>query len=243
MARNTTLANALLMLKGELGYVLTANVATAQDQELYTLLDNKQKWLAGEYDWQFLNSSQNFVTVGAGVGNRYQTLPTGLNYERPVKVSAFWGTIERDVAYGIGQTEYNTFPSGDGNVAVRATDPIMRWDIYSETQFEVWPIPVTQQILRFDGQRTLTDLKSGGSSYVTSATLDLDDLMVVYFAAAAKLAAGGKPNAQQMLGMAQDRLNKVRGAYPVRSRVTSLNSYDGERRPIRTASMIIVAQG
>ena len=49
MSRGTKLADALVMLKGELGISTAVSTGTGSDSELMSLLDTQQKWLAGEY--------------------------------------------------------------------------------------------------------------------------------------------------------------------------------------------------
>jgi len=61
-------------------------------------------------------------------------------------------------------------------------------------------------------------LKNGGASYVTSQTLDLDDLLVVLYAAAELLMRSKQADAQMKLSMAEARFNYLRAAYPTRRR-------------------------
>lgn len=219
MARNTTLANALLMLKGEVGDSLVSGVAAAADQTYYTLLDNKQKWLASEWDWPFLRTRVDIaVTAGALDGDRYYTLPTTINFDRPVKVSVLSNSYWHPIEFGIGEKEYNQYSSGDGAVAAVQSYPVQRWDwkAGSDTQIEVWPLASEAQTLRFEGQALPGTLKTG-SAYDPSAALDLDDLLVVYFVAAQVLAREKQEDSKIKLAMAEQRLNRVRAGYPQRS--------------------------
>lgn len=238
MARNTTLANATTMLKGELGISQASGVQTATDTELYTLIDNRQKWLSSEYDWPFLKERVD-ITVPAGTGDssRYHTLPTTLNFERPVVVTSAYQTFWHPVEFGISELDYNSIPSGDGGTTARQMDPIQRWDWKAgdKTKIEVWPLPSTQQTLRFEGQKVLTDLKNGGASYVTSQQLDLDDLLVVLFASATWLARMKKQDAKLKLAEAQNRLNYLRSSYPSRTNSFVMGSGRSDGRPIKKA--------
>ncbi len=216
MARNNTLANVLLMLKGELGYALTPGVATAQDQELYTLIDNKQRWLSSDWSWPFLEKRSD-IAVAGGIGSRYQTAPTDINFERPVNVQTLWNTFWRPVIYGIEMPEYNALSSGDGGVPIKQLDPIQRWRWNSETQIEIWPLPNQAQTLRFIGDRPLTSLKTAGV-YDPATTLDLDDLMIVLYVAAEKLALMKKANAELKLTMAETHANRVKASYASKRR-------------------------
>src|SRR5437867_2110299 len=128
MPRGTTLANALLMLKAELGYSLTANVATADDQQLYRLIDSEQKRLAADYDWPFLK-----VRGDANVAGRNTALPVTVVFERPVRVFRKYNNFWEPIEGGIGEHEYNLIDS-DTN---EKQDPIQRWQLNSDgTNFE-----------------------------------------------------------------------------------------------------------
>ena len=234
MSRNSTLANALLLLKGEIGLSLTALVNVAQDSELYTLLDTKQQWLADKYEWPFLET-RGSVTITAGEGGRYGTFPTTLRAEKLSDVSVLFNERWQPVTYGIGNDEYNTFSSGDGSVAVQAQDPIMKWRLYGTTQFEIWPIASSAQTVRFTGQATLTSLKAA-SVYSDTTTLDLDDILVVLFAAAEKLSRMKKTDAAQKLAMAEDRLNTLRSNYPGKDQMVVFGG-SSDRRPIQRVSV------
>lgn len=208
------------MLKGELGVSLTAGVATAGDQEFYTLIDDTQKWLASEYDWPFLRSQADIaVAGGTGDATRYPTAPTTINFERPVKVETLWSTYWHPVDFGIGTDQYNQLSSGDGGVAVKQLNPIQRWDwkTNDSTKLEIWPLPTDAQTLRFRGQAILASLKDGSGAFDSTKTLDLDDLLVVLFAAAGKLARMRKEDSRYVLSKAEARLNRLKASYPVKS--------------------------
>jgi len=228
MARGNTLTNVLAMVKAELAYSLTSGVATAQDQELYSLIDGKQQWLAGEYDWPFLHTSAD-VTASS----RYATLPTTIDYARLFNVWVFWSNYWKPLEYGIDEIQYNALSSGDVVAAV-PRDPIMRWSYKSDgASFEVWPVPVTSQTVRFTGVRTLTTLKSGGV-YSGAATLDLDDQMIVLFVAAEKLARIKPEQAKLKLDLANQRIRTMRATAQVKSRITDLvpNENENQRRVV-----------
>lgn len=212
MARNTPLARALQLLKGELGYALLPGTASAADSELYILIEERQKWLASEFDWPFLSEK---AEVNLVAGTRFYTLPTTLNFERPVKVDCLFNSIWHCVDYGISVHNYNALASGDG-VTAQAQDPVYAWRYQEgdDTMFEVWPVPASAQTLRFQGQRTLTNLRKTEEgmefNFSTVATLDLDDTLVVLFAAAEKLARMEKADAKAKLALAEQRFARLR---------------------------------
>src|SRR5436190_21216468 len=98
MPRGQTLANVLLLVKSELGYSLTANVAVADDQQLYHLIDNEQNRLASEYDWPFLERRSDVVVIA---GQRNANIPANIVFERPIVVEKLSSTLWCPLIYGI----------------------------------------------------------------------------------------------------------------------------------------------
>jgi len=246
MSRGTTLVNLRNMLLAEIGDSNTPN--TTRTLELNTLLSNKQKWLASEYSWPFLEQRWD---QNVNSGQQYPTLPTvnddalgetvAINFERPVLAEVFWNQVYDEIFYGIGSEEYNFM-----NFALQQqTDPIQRWRFRTDTSeatapdtFEVWPVPVTPQTVRFTGQRALTTLTAD------SDKADLDDMLLVYFAAAEILSRAKQMDSQLKLAMAKQRLEKLRGAYPVRTQEVVLGQGRKDfREQRRIVPMIIVAHG
>ena len=213
------------MLKAEVGQSINA-AYTQKDTIFNTLLSDMQKWLAGEYDWPFLEDRWDTALLATG---RYYNNPTNaqvsgantnINFERPVNAMTKWNQTWQDVEYGIGADEYNYVDSDQGETQ----DPVQRWRMASEAKFEVWPVPASSltQTLRIEGQRAMDALTADAD------TADLDDMLIVYFAAANLLANAGAKNAQIMLGAAQQRLARLRGAYPARTRQYIIGGGDGK---------------
>ncbi len=234
MPIGTTLANVLLMLKAELGYNLTAGVATADDQQLYRLVDNEQKRLASDYDWPRLDK---YADVAAAATTRNLTLPTSIVFERPVRVERKFNTLWSDIKHGILDTDYNVVDSDLG----RMMDPIQKWRLNSDgTTFEIWPIPSTDQTVRFHGQRPLSTLLAAGV-YDPTKTLDLDDLLVVLFVAANRLKRMKQADGDVMMARAQQRLQMLRASGPsITQRETILGGGEASERPRRNVGLTIV---
>jgi hypothetical protein len=112
---------------------------------------------------------------------------------------------------------------------------------HDEGDFEVWPLPVTAQIIRFTAKRNVGPLRNNGT-YDDTKTLDLDDLLVVYFSAAERLARLKQADAPAKLQLAQERMRVVRATYPSRTRKVVLGSdkYDG---PVRRVVPIVTVAG
>lgn len=240
MPRGTTLAKALAMLKGELGTLTNTSIAPATDLELQLLIDNTQLLLADTYDWPFLNTRSD-VAVTAGVldANRFYDFPETLNLERPVKAETLWGNRWHTLDFGIDSEQFNAYSSGDGDVAAVQTDPIARWGWRPDdaTQFEVWPLPATSTTVRFSGQRKVDSLATASGGVLTftqTDILELDDLLVVLFAATDKLARMKKTDASLKQSKAEQRLGMVRASYNSKNPTFSLTpGSKPERRLIK----------
>jgi len=246
MARGTTLANLRAMVLAEIGDYNSPN--TTRQGEINTLLSDKQKWLGSEYSWPFL---EQFWDQPVGANTQYPAFPTvndsglgetvAINFERPVLVQTFWNQIYLDMDYGIGSEEYNYL-----NFALQQqSDPIQRWRFRTDTSetvspdtFEVWPVPVTPQTVRFTGQRTMLTLTAN------SDKADLDDMLLVYFVAGEMLLRSKQEDGNLKLGLAKQRLEKLRGAYPVRTQDVILGQGRQQfREQRRIVPMVIVAHG
>lgn len=209
MARLTTLANLLLQLKAQLGVVTGT---TANDGLYAQLLSDKQKWLAGEYDWPFLQDRFDCVIPP---GTRYNSFPTldnegvtsAMNLERPYTVEVFWNNVWSELQYDISSEEFNYLNSDQAGVI---QDPIQRWRWSEEGQFEIWPVNATSQVVRFTGQRALDNLGA------PTDTADLDDMLIVLSVAAEILQRNKQPDAETKGKLAMERLRAVRANYPTR---------------------------
>lgn len=222
MARGTTLTELLAMTKAHMGASLT--VGTSMDAALYRLLASKQKWLASEWDWDFLETRYGVTTVA---GTRYYTLPVGLNYDRPIKVEIQQNSRWHELQYGIGAKEYNFLDSDAG-----VTSSIcLNWQFYGGTagapQYELWPIPDAVATVRFTGQANLGVLAAG------SDTCTLDDELLALSVAADQLVALKQPDAQVKAAMAQQRLQRLRANLPTGSAQTVMRGGDNGRRRLR----------
>jgi len=208
MARNTQLSVLLTMLQAQLDSAITA--APQNQSSLFQLLSDEQKWLAGQYDWPFLEDRFDLL---APAGSRYLPFPTvdnegntiAMNLERPYKVEVFWTNYWNPLAYGIGSEQYNYLNSDQpGNVQ----DPIQNWRWSGENQVELWPINTTAQVVRFTGQRVLDPLVS------STDTADLDDQLIVLSLSWKQLKKKKQDNWDAIKKMFDDRLASIRGNYP-----------------------------
>lgn len=202
MARGTTLLVLRTMLKGEIGHNLQSGVATAQDAELNQILSDIQQWLWNKHLWYFLYTHED---IAAAISTRYYTNPSTVSLDKPTQVESKWGNIWYPVDYGIHGEQYIQSDPDRSQVL----DPIRRWQVYSSTQIEVWPVPATAQTLRFWGTRILTGFKTAGA-FDDTKTADLDDLLIVYYAAAEKLKRMKQADWQDKLAKGQELYNDLR---------------------------------
>ncbi len=241
MPRGTTLANARAMLKAEIGDYAGTNAVS--DAARNVQMSNMQKWFASEYDWPFL---EHEWPSPVSAGSQFLTMPATdkrgmsatINFERGVLVERLYNNLYVPLDYGIGADEYNIYDYlRDG----KAMDPIQRWkfstntvDTANSNQYEVWPVPVTAQTVRFTGQRKLLALSSD------SDTLDMDDMLIVLSVAAMILMRNGTSDAQMMSQRAQRTLERLRAHYPTYDRTIILGG-GGHRHEKRRLVGIAVA--
>jgi hypothetical protein len=204
MARNVQLLQLVLMLREEINRAPNVNVGVDDLPSLKNKLARVQETLYDEYDWPFLRQVFPYKPLSAGV--QYYDFPTGLNVQRVERLDVWFGNLPRELERGISFEQYAVYNS---NIGVTA-DPALRWDVRwtgSTEQFEIWPIPAsnTAQNVQFIGIRNLRPLIADDD------VADLDDQLIVLFAAAELLAKQGAQSAGEILKMAQARLLRMKG--------------------------------
>lgn len=244
MARNTPLSTLLRMLKAAVGDSLT--IGTQADSLYQQRLSDKQQWLAGEYDFPFLKDRWD---VPVTTNDRFKAFPTTtvdgtanvvIAFERPVNVFVNWTNNWQEVKYGIDElTEFNNLNSDNNQPgwARQPNDPVQRWEFNGESQFEIWPIPVTRQTIRFVGQRALSALVA------PTDTADLDDQFLITSLAVDLLLKKKSADAQALLASAQQRFNALRACYPCRTRQIVLGGQLKDRMWRRRVPIVTVAGG
>lgn len=186
---------------------LSANVAhNVHDRDAQVnLLQRVQSWLWDEVAWPHLRVQRQ---VPLQEGQRYYDPPPELDIDRidivEVRIDSRW--------YKLGQgIEAEHFAAHDSDLDARAWPP-RRWQLHEGEQIEVWPIPdqngdvaTLEGMLRYTGIRRLSPLVKDDD------TADLDDRLLILFAAAERLAATGGKDAQIKLDLANKRLLRLRG--------------------------------
>lgn len=225
MARGTTLAVIVSMVKAEMMLDSDDTVSPGGDANLKAQISNQQKWLAQRYDWPFLTIERDINTVA---GTRYYDFPVtsmipDIELGRDVVGAHYWATLWYPVEKGITKVEYSFY----NPVLNQRCDPIRKWQFYRPVsgalQFEVWPLPATDGMFRLTGQKTLPVLAADGD------TAELDDLLIAQFTAAKMMARMGSKDAQAELAEANSTLNQLRAGYTAPNTRFSMNS--GQVRP------------
>ena len=162
------------------------------------------------WDWPFLRQRPQVTTVPL---QRFYTLPTNpsINYDRPHYCQVSWNQIWIPMEYGIRETDYNLVDST--TVPPQAVDPVQKWLITSATQFELWPVPVSSQIIQF------TSYNPTGALVNPTDPCVIDDLLLVLSVAAEELARRKTSDAPLMIQRANARLALLRAAGPTRDNV------------------------
>lgn len=183
----------------------STNVAVGVDdtQTLMTVIQRTQETLYDDFDWPHLRETFPAITLQAG--QRYYDLPTNLNYDRIETAAVRLSGMPIPFRRGIDFACYAAF---DSDADVRSS-PAQRYDIRSvdnKEQIEVWPIPADNvNSMQFTGIRKLRKLVDSND------VADLDDQLIVLFAASEILAHAEAPDASAKLKAGQARYARLEG--------------------------------
>jgi len=202
MARGKTLGELVNQLRIAARYDPNPALSQSMVPLFEQTLKDTQERLYDQFDWPFLKVRRD---KELSAGQRYYDIPADLNLERvqavDVKVGNFWQPVER----GITLDHYSAI---DSDLDARQ-DPVQRWDAVDtdgQLQIEVWPVPLSDGgILRFSGIRKLRPLVSQGDR------ADLDDQLIVLYAAGELMGGVKNPEAQLKLSQAKNRLETLQG--------------------------------
>lgn len=251
MARLTPLSTVRSQVKAECAKSLQST-STAQDGEINQVIFDSQMWLAKQYDWPFLKDRWD---VGIGPSSRYVAFPTQttaglnalINFERAGQLALFikWNNIWLDVVYGIREIEeFNYLDSDRGQVL----DPVQRWQFFDQSRFEIWPMNASGQTIRFIGQRMVTELRSSNLGVLPivwndAALCDIDDEIIMYFAAGRYMTAQNKPAlAKTFFELGDKAMAQVRSTYPVITKPPTIMGGSSEfgRQERRLVPLVLV---
>lgn len=204
MARGVSLGQLLEDVRAEVGHSLQPNLGKASRDVLIGMIQRVQKRLWEDYSWPHLKVTRD---IEIQAGQRYYDLPNDVVFERVERVETKHGDYWTKLHYGIGAAQYNQHDSDRG---VRSS-PIRRYDAYENNQIEFWPIPENNSdattgtdSIRIYGIRNLSPF------IATSDLADLDDQLIVLYAAAEVLTRQKQSDAQNKLAQAQAHYQRLK---------------------------------
>lgn len=197
MALGTTLAELVAALRAEIGASPSPSQGVNALAGYQQLIRRTQDRLHNDVAWSHLIIDADEALLP---GERYYSFQPTLDYLRITSVRRKFGATWQTVFEGIVPQYYNLI---DSDAGVRS-DPVQRWRHYLTGQYEVWPIPSTAQTLRFRGVGRLRALVAD------TDTADLDDTLIVLFAAARKLRDLKSESADSVLAEANSHLNRLK---------------------------------
>ena len=222
MARNTTLQVLLNDLRSESGHAISASMGKGTQEMMINLLTRVQKRLWDDFAWPFLQVKKD---ISIQAGSRYYDIPAGITLERVQKVSFKYGSIWEEIEYGISSNDYSAYDSDTGT----RSWPIQKYEAYGSSQIEVWPIPSDNAntttgdgLLRLEGTGNLSTFVS------LSDTADLDDQLIVLFAAGELLTRQKSPDAKAKMGQATAHYQRLRARLSKTSTIVMGSGSDNE---------------
>jgi hypothetical protein len=202
MARGKSLLSLIAQLRAETGRTQNVAVGVDEVENLKVILQRTQELLYEEYEWPHLRVQK---TIALSAGQRHYDLPAGLNFDRIQDVKLKYNSVYVDVERGIMLDDYSIY---DSNAATpERSFPVLKWDVRhtgSAEQIEVWPIPSQSATLYMFGTKIL------GNLIQEADTAELDDRLIVLFAAAEILARQKSNDAKNKLSQAERRLTMLR---------------------------------
>ncbi len=245
--RGQTASTVLSLLRVNIGDDPRPSVA--DDASMLALLVARQNELISRYAWDFLEdrweqavaAGQRFVPFPTQTAAAAEQIPlvVGINWDRPVVVEVFYIQYWQPVLKGITSKEYNFLNPNLG----QTQDPIQRWRRASNVDetgnpdtFEVWPVPVTAQTIRFTGLRNALPV------VVPDDVFDIDDQLLVYSVAADVLMMREKPQMTTLrLGQYHQRLQDLVSSYASSDRECFIGGRpNSSRNLIRTTPLVVV---
>jgi hypothetical protein len=207
MARNKTLISLLQDYRIEVGASSNpAHNSNARDAQV-AALQKAQERLWRKYDWPHLRV-RRFLDLQSGqryYDSRGAMLEDGtdaadLGLERLETIEVRWGEEWTPVCPGINAAQYSTY---DSDLDERSW-PVERWQVYEDEQIEIWPIPASNaDTTTLDGRLRLTGIRDLRPFVADDDRADLDDDLIVKYAALGSLTRSGSKNAQVVLDEAK----------------------------------------
>ena len=207
MARNRTLISLLTDYRIEVGASANpSHNSNARDAQVHAI-QQAQKRLWRKHDWPFLRV-ERYIDLQAGqryYDSRGAELADGtpaadLGLERLERIEVRWAQEWVTLGNGIGAAQYSTWDSDSGERGW----PVERWRVYEDEQIEIWPVPDTNANPKtLEGRLRLTGIRDLRTLVADSDRADLDDDLIVKWAAMQSLSRKGSKDAQVVLDEAK----------------------------------------
>lgn len=213
MARSKTLLKLLDDFRAECRLSLNPALNSQQRETQVKHLQRVQEWLYDDFDWPHLRVER---PIAPQAGQRYYALPDDIALERIQHLEIRWADQWRPLAAGIEPGHYAAFDSDAG----QTYDPAARWRIWEDDQIELWPVPATagdpttlDLMVKVVGIKRLADLVDDDDR------CDIDDRLIVLYAAAEYLAASSAADAKLKLDQANKRYGSIKADLTPRRRI------------------------
>lgn len=198
------------MLRDECGTSSNSSRGTDNLAYLQRLIARTYEFLVDEYDWSFLRIDNDEATKELEAGERYYDFPVAMDMKDAIHADHFYGNVWVPLDYGIDMSDYTAMNPETNQRA----DPAIKWQVKNERQFEVWPMPAsTGNLVRFRGRRLPERLTADDSR------ADMDDQLIVLYAAAEVLSKKGQKDAELKLAAAKQRMMQMKAAYSSKLKV------------------------
>lgn len=198
MARGTQLSALVDQLRAEIGASTNVAMGVNTLPNLKQILRRTQERLWSDFDWPFAFIERDEPLLA---NQRYYAFDNDIDFDRINEAWVRYSETWRPLNYGITQEHYNR-----SDPATYREDPCTNWRHYEGNQFEVWPVPASAQTtLRFKAIKKLPPLIDD------TDRAELDDALIVLFAAAELLSRAKAEDAQAKMQMAMSHYAKLKG--------------------------------
>ncbi len=199
MARNQTLLKLLQDYRAEIrASGNAAHNASAREQQVH-VLQRVQEDIYDRHDWPLLRVERD---IDVQAGQRYYDTPEDMTIDRVETLSVRYGEEWCRLGETINEAHLSTW---DSDLDERSW-PVERWQVYEGEQIELWPIPADDaNVTSLEGRIKVVGIRNLRPLVDDTDRADLDDRLVVLYAAAETLAARGADDAGLKLQLAQQR--------------------------------------
>lgn len=227
MARGKTLSSLLNDLRAETRRSQNVAHNTQAREAQVELLQRTQERLWHDFDWPHLRVRRE---IELQAGQRYYQPPEDLDIDRIEKLEVRYAETWLRLDPGIDSRHYAQW---DSDLGFRSW-PVRRWRIEEDEQIELWPIPDSDtDSVSLEGTLRATGIRKLRPLIDNNDVADLDNRLIVLYAAAEVLAADGAKDAQLKLTQANNLYSRIRGQLTPRRSFRMFGEDVQSRKPLR----------